>query len=66
MALQLGATFVARIFSGDKEQLVPLIKAAIEHKGAAFIDVHLALRRLQQPRRARPRASTTCASTTRR
>jgi 2-oxoglutarate ferredoxin oxidoreductase subunit beta len=39
LALQLGATFVARGFSGDKEQLVPLIKAAIEHRGAAFIDV---------------------------
>jgi 2-oxoglutarate/2-oxoacid ferredoxin oxidoreductase subunit beta len=39
MALQLGATFVARGFSGDKTQLVPLIKAAIEHQGAAFIDV---------------------------
>jgi 2-oxoglutarate ferredoxin oxidoreductase subunit beta len=39
MALQLGATFVARSFSGDKAQLVPLIKAAIEHQGAAFIDV---------------------------
>src|SRR3954463_11832816 len=39
MALQLGATFVARSFSGDKEQLVPLIKAAIEHEGAALIDV---------------------------
>src|SRR5204863_740344 len=39
MALQLGATFVARSFSGDKQQLVDLIKAAIEHKGAAFIDV---------------------------
>ena len=39
IALQLGATFVARSFSGDKEQLVPLIKAAIEHEGAAFIDV---------------------------
>jgi 2-oxoglutarate ferredoxin oxidoreductase subunit beta len=38
MALQLGATFVARSFSGDKEQLVPLIKAALVHKGAAFID----------------------------
>ena len=38
MALQLGATFVARSFSGDKVQLVPLIKAAIEHRGAAFID----------------------------
>src|SRR6187455_2085899 len=39
MALQLGATFVARSFSGDKGQLVPIIKAAIEHEGAAFIDV---------------------------
>jgi len=39
MALQVGATFVARSFSGDKSQLVPLISAAIEHKGAAFIDV---------------------------
>ena len=39
MALQLGASFVARSFSGDKDQLVPLIKAALRHKGAAFIDV---------------------------
>jgi 2-oxoglutarate/2-oxoacid ferredoxin oxidoreductase subunit beta len=39
MALQLGATYVARSFSGDKEQLVPLIKGAIGHGGAAFIDV---------------------------
>jgi 2-oxoglutarate/2-oxoacid ferredoxin oxidoreductase subunit beta len=39
IALQLGASFVARSFSGDKKQLVPLIKAAIEHQGAAFIDV---------------------------
>ncbi|HLX80095.1 MAG TPA: 2-oxoacid:ferredoxin oxidoreductase subunit beta, partial [Burkholderiales bacterium] len=39
MALQLGASFVARSFSGDKTQLVPIIKAAIEHQGAAFIDV---------------------------
>jgi len=39
VALQLGATFVARSFSGDKEQLVPLIKAAISHNGFAFIDV---------------------------
>ena len=38
IALQLGATFVARSFSGDKDQLVPLIKAALEHEGAAFID----------------------------
>src|SRR5213082_4022206 len=39
LALQLGATFVARSFSGDKEQMVPVIKAAIEHEGAAFIDI---------------------------
>ncbi|WP_297900103.1 2-oxoacid:ferredoxin oxidoreductase subunit beta, partial [Metallibacterium sp.] len=39
MALMLGASFVARGFSGDKRQLVPLIKAAIAHRGAAFIDV---------------------------
>ena len=39
LALQLGATFVARSFSGDKDQLVPLVKAAIAHPGAAFIDV---------------------------
>ena len=39
IALQLGATYVARSFSGDKQQLVPIIKAAIEHEGAAFIDV---------------------------
>ena len=39
VALQLGATFVARSFSGDKAQLVPIIKAAIEHRGSAFIDV---------------------------
>ncbi len=39
MALDLGASFVARSFSGDKDQLVPLIKAAIRHNGFAFIDV---------------------------
>jgi 2-oxoglutarate ferredoxin oxidoreductase subunit beta len=39
LAMQLGATFVGRSFSGDKGQLVPLIKAALRHKGAAFIDV---------------------------
>jgi 2-oxoglutarate/2-oxoacid ferredoxin oxidoreductase subunit beta len=38
MALALGASFVARSFSGDKTQLVPLIEAAILHRGAAFID----------------------------
>jgi 2-oxoglutarate ferredoxin oxidoreductase subunit beta len=39
MALLLGATFVARSFSGDKKQLVPLLKAAISHKGSAVLDV---------------------------
>jgi 2-oxoglutarate ferredoxin oxidoreductase subunit beta len=39
MAIQLGATFVARSFSGDKGQLVPLLKAALVHPGFAFIDV---------------------------
>ena len=39
LALLMGATFVARSFSGDKKQLVPLVEAAIAHEGAAFIDV---------------------------
>ena len=39
LALLLGATYVGRSFSGDKNQLVPLIRGAIEHQGAAFIDV---------------------------
>ena len=39
LAILMGATFVGRSFSGDKHQLVPLIKAAMEHKGAAFLDV---------------------------
>jgi 2-oxoglutarate ferredoxin oxidoreductase subunit beta len=39
LALQLGASYVARSFSGDKEQLVPLIKGALRHRGAALIDV---------------------------
>jgi len=38
-ALTLGAGFVARAFSGDKSQLVPLIQAALMHKGFALIDV---------------------------
>jgi 2-oxoglutarate/2-oxoacid ferredoxin oxidoreductase subunit beta len=38
LSLQLGASFVARSFSGDKGQLVPIINAAIQHHGAAFID----------------------------
>jgi 2-oxoglutarate ferredoxin oxidoreductase subunit beta len=39
LALELGASFVARSFSGDKTQLIPLIKAAMSHQGFAFIDV---------------------------
>src|SRR6188768_817058 len=39
LALTLGATFVARSFSGDKAQLVPIIKAGLKHNGFAFVDV---------------------------
>jgi len=39
MALSLGATYIARGFSGDKEQLVPLIKGALKHSGFALVDV---------------------------
>jgi len=39
VALTLGATFVARSFSGDKEQLVPILKAGLSHEGLAFVDV---------------------------
>jgi 2-oxoglutarate ferredoxin oxidoreductase subunit beta len=39
MAIQLGATFVARSFSGDKRQLSALLQAAIAHRGTALVDV---------------------------
>ncbi len=39
LALALGATFVARSFSGDKAQLVPILKAGITHPGFALVDV---------------------------
>jgi len=39
LALELGASFVARAFSGDKGQLVPILKAGLSHKGFALIDV---------------------------
>jgi 2-oxoglutarate ferredoxin oxidoreductase subunit beta len=39
LGLSIGATFIARSFSGDKEQLVPILKAAISHRGFALIDV---------------------------
>ncbi len=39
LAIELGATFVGQSFSGDKEQLTPLLKAAMSHKGFAFLNV---------------------------
>src|SRR5271156_676447 len=39
LGLSIGATFIARSFSGDKEQLVPILKAAVAHRGFALIDV---------------------------
>ena len=39
LALTLGATFVARSFSGDKAQLVPILKAGLQHRGFALVDV---------------------------
>ena len=39
LALSLGATFVARSFSGDRRQLVPILKAGLMHSGFAFIDI---------------------------
>ena len=39
LAIQLGATFVARSFSGDKKQLLALLKAALSHRGTVMLDV---------------------------
>lgn len=39
LGLSIGATFIARSFSGDKDQLVPILKAAIAHRGFALLDV---------------------------
>jgi 2-oxoglutarate/2-oxoacid ferredoxin oxidoreductase subunit beta len=39
LGLSMGATFLARAFSGDKEQLIPILKAAVNHRGLALIDV---------------------------
>src|SRR5450432_279911 len=39
LGLSIGATFVARSFSGDKDQLVPILKAAVAHRGFAIVDV---------------------------
>ena len=39
LGLSIGATFVARSFSGDKQQLVPILEAALKHRGLALVDV---------------------------
>jgi 2-oxoglutarate ferredoxin oxidoreductase subunit beta len=39
MAIQLGATFVGRSFSGDKKQLLSMLKAAVAHHGTVLLDV---------------------------
>jgi 2-oxoglutarate ferredoxin oxidoreductase subunit beta len=39
LAIQCGATFVARSFSGDKRQLTAILKAALAHRGTAMLDV---------------------------
>ena len=39
LAIQLGATFVARSFSGDEKQLTAVLKAALSHRGTAMVDV---------------------------
>jgi 2-oxoglutarate/2-oxoacid ferredoxin oxidoreductase subunit beta len=39
LGLSIGATFIARSFSGDKQQLVPILKAAVAHRGFALLDV---------------------------
>src|SRR5499427_7903302 len=39
LAIQLGATFVGRSFSGDKKQLLTLLKAALAHRGTVMLDV---------------------------
>jgi len=39
LAIELGASLVARSFSGDKKQLLSVLKAAISHRGTSMIDV---------------------------
>src|SRR5437870_6134553 len=39
LAVELGASFVARSFSGDKKQLLALLKAALSHRGTVMLDV---------------------------
>jgi 2-oxoglutarate ferredoxin oxidoreductase subunit beta len=39
LGLSLGATFVARGFSGDKDHLIPILKGAFSHRGFALVDI---------------------------
>ena len=39
LAITLGATYVARSFSGDRKQLTPLVQGALSHRGSAILDV---------------------------
>ena len=39
LAIELGASYVARGFAGDKKQLIPLIKGAFAHNGLGFVDI---------------------------
>jgi len=39
LALELGCTFVARSYSGDRKQLIPILRAAMRHRGTAIVDV---------------------------
>ncbi len=39
LAIELGATFVAQSFSGDRDQLIPLLKAGLRHSGFAFLNI---------------------------
>ena len=50
LAIELGASFVARSFSGDKKQLLSILKAAIAHRGTCMIDVISPVRHVQRPR----------------
>src|SRR5262249_21585461 len=65
LALIMGASFVARSFSGDKHQLCPLVKAPLAHRERRSSTSSPPASR-STTTRARPRATTTCASITRR
>ena len=50
LAIELGASFVARSFSGDKKQLLSILKASLSHRGTVHDRRHLAVRHLQRSR----------------